>query len=142
MKLPCKFLEKGKCTIYNYRPLFCRVFPEDLILNPLYEEEKQMYIDMGYKCVIKGFKVDEDHKNVIEKLVGVMDKEIEATGEYFNLFDYDSKFSEEDIAQFKDITKKAKTFDDIFAVKKKRTEIARGRVKAVGEKTILESIKK
>ncbi|MFQ5887162.1 MAG: YkgJ family cysteine cluster protein [Candidatus Hydrothermarchaeales archaeon] len=142
LKLPCKFLENGKCTIYNYRPLFCRVFPEDLILNPLYDEEKQMYIDMGYECVIKGFKVDDDHKKVIEKLVKIMDKEIEATGEYFYLYDYDSKFSEEDITLFKDMTEKAKTQDDMFAVKKIRTETARERIKAVAEKAILKSIKK
>ncbi len=142
MKLPCRFLENGKCTIYNHRPLFCRVFPEDLILNPLYEEEKQMYIDTGYKCVIKGFKVDADHIKVIEKLVEIMDKEIDATGEYFNLFDYDSKFTEEDNALFNDIVEKAKNFDEIFEVKKQRTRIARERIKARGEKDILESIKK
>ncbi len=145
LKLPCNFLENGKCTIYNHRPLFCRVFPEDLILNPLYGEEKQMYIDTGYKCVIKDFKVDADHIKVIEKLVDIMDQEIETGGEYFNLYDYDSKFSEEDNALFMEIAEKAKgekEFKEAFRLKQERTRIARERVKAKGGEEILESVKK
>ena len=125
LKLPCKFLENEKCTIYNDRPLFCRVFPEDMIINPLYEDEKKMYIDTGYKCVQKGFKVNDDHIEVIEKLVRIMEKEIDATGEYLNLYDYDSEFTEEDITMFKNMLEKASTIGDYFAVKVERNKRAR-----------------
>jgi len=144
LKLPCKFLENGKCTIYNHRPLFCRVFPEDLILNPLYGEEKQLYIDTGYKCVEEGFKVSDDHTKVIKKLLDIMEQEIDATGEYFNLYEYDSKFTEEDTALFMEIAEKAKgekEFKEAFKLKQERTRIARERVKAQGGEAILKSVK-
>lgn len=145
LKLPCKFLKNGRCTIYNHRPLFCRVFPEDLILNPLYGEEKQLYIDTGYKCVKDGFKVSENHTKVIKKLLDIMDQEIDATGEYFSLYEYDSKFTEKDNTLFKDLAEKAKgekEFKEAFKLKQERTRIARERVKAKGEKEILKNVTK
>ncbi len=142
LKLPCKFLENGKCTIYHHRPLYCRVFPEDLILNPLYDDEKKMYIDMGYKCVKKGFKVEEDHIKVISKLVETMDKEIDLTGEYLKLYDYDSNFSEEDMVMFRERTATAKSLNEAITVKMIRTQIARERIKAVSEKALVKSLKK
>jgi len=103
-----------------------------------------LYIDTGYKCVEEGFKVSDDHTKVIKKLLDIMDQEIDATGEYFNLYEYDSKFTEEDTALFMEIAEKAKgekEFKEAFKLKQERTRIARERVKSQGGEAILKSVK-
>jgi len=37
----CKYLKDNKCTIYDYRPINCRIYPFD---------EKDMYVDVKGQC--------------------------------------------------------------------------------------------
>ena len=37
----CKYLKDNKCTIYDKRPINCRIYPFD---------KKDMYNSVGYKC--------------------------------------------------------------------------------------------
>lgn len=50
MNLPCRFRKDGKCSIYNARPLNCRMFPV-WILADVPQEKLLETIDDSHKCM-------------------------------------------------------------------------------------------
>ncbi len=52
LKMPCKFRKKGRCSIYNERPLNCRLFPFWVIAG-VKKEEIPEYIGPEHRCVKK-----------------------------------------------------------------------------------------
>lgn len=63
--LYCSFLINGRCTIHNYRPGFCRLFP----LGRLYNEDGSFdYINQIYEC---DYPIKSKIK--VKKWLGIMD---------------------------------------------------------------------
>lgn len=129
LKTPCRFLKDGKCSIYDYRPLYCRLFPEDLIVNPLHDKELEMYKGVGYKCIDIGFKLDERHRKMIEGLSATMEEEMDTTCEYFRFDKYPAQFLDEDRERLESLYEEAKDAKEREEIKIRRTEMAREKVK-------------
>ncbi|MFH1053045.1 MAG: YkgJ family cysteine cluster protein [Candidatus Woesearchaeota archaeon] len=49
LKYPCKFRKDNKCSIYEARPLNCRIFPLFLIAEVPFRRLKE-YLDEDFKC--------------------------------------------------------------------------------------------
>jgi Fe-S-cluster containining protein len=82
LPFPCKFLKEGKCTIYDVRPLHCRLFPERLYINPSPGILDSFY-KKDYLCVDQGFYLDENRKKEVEKLMSQDRRELERTAAFF-----------------------------------------------------------
>jgi uncharacterized protein len=81
--IPCKFWKKS-CTIYQARPLNCRLFPY-WILGNAQKSELQKYFHPDNQC-LKEFEYDEtfrkQYKDYVDKIGNVLLKEADAT-DYF-----------------------------------------------------------
>ncbi len=64
----CIFLKNGKCIIYNFRPLGCRLYPL------IYDESKGLTIDK--LCPFnKEFKASKTDRKVLIKFIRILKKE-------------------------------------------------------------------
>ncbi len=81
---PCPFWKDNKCSVYEARPLNCRLFPFWLFATLTEEEIKEQTLP-EYECVINS-KIDEPHKNIYKeytKKIGAMImREARATDEF------------------------------------------------------------
>jgi Fe-S-cluster containining protein len=82
LPFPCKFLKTGKCSIYEFRPLHCRLFPERLFINPAPDQFEPFY-KSGYTCVDEGFYMGEEREEEIERLMDIDRSELERTANFF-----------------------------------------------------------
>jgi len=84
---PCKFLSNNRCTIYEIRPLHCRLFPERLYISPLRQAIEPFY-HAGYKCIDAGFKLGEERKKHVKELIDRDKEEINETLNFFENFTF------------------------------------------------------
>jgi len=84
---PCKFLSRGKCSVYEARPLHCRLFPERLFISPLRQAIEPFY-RTNYKCVDAGFKLGEERKEYVKELLKQDEEEINETLNFFENFTF------------------------------------------------------
>ena len=95
---PCKFLNKNKCTIYEIRPLHCRLFPERLFIEPNYMEIEPFY-RAGYECIDAGFKLDNERKKKIKELMEIDREEVLETANFFENFTFAYSFESDEHAE-------------------------------------------
>lgn len=95
---PCKFLNSNKCTIYEIRPLHCRLFPERLFAEPNPVEIEPFY-KAGYNCIDTGFKLSNKRKREIKELMEVDREEILETANFFENFTFSYSFESDEYAK-------------------------------------------
>ncbi|GBE56534.1 flagellin N-methylase [archaeon BMS3Bbin16] len=83
LPFPCKFLVKGKCSIYDVRPLHCRLFPERLYIAPEPWSYESFY-SAGYICVDDGLTISPERRSELEELMIEDQRELEKTADFFN----------------------------------------------------------
>ncbi|RJQ39730.1 MAG: hypothetical protein C4550_04900 [Nitrospiraceae bacterium] len=94
---PCRFLEGGRCAVYDVRPIHCHLFPEGLVVN---NSNMDIYRNCGYRCIDKGIKPAMTNKPYIHRLKDIDNRELKATASYFENFNYCVEMKEE---EFKEI---------------------------------------
>jgi Fe-S-cluster containining protein len=82
LPFPCKFLEGGRCKIYEMRPLHCRLFPERLYINPN-PRDFESFSRSGYECIDEGITINEERAEEIRKLMEEDNRELERTANFF-----------------------------------------------------------
>ncbi len=82
LPFPCGFLKKGRCTIYDVRPLHCRLFPERLYVSPA-SEELEPFLSSGYACLDEGFSMSEDRVEEVKELMEQDKNELIRTAKVF-----------------------------------------------------------
>lgn len=83
---PCGFLDGDhKCTIYDFRPIHCRLFPEGLAVD---DDSLDLYRNSGYWCVDKGISIDKSRGDHMMRLKERDLQELEATASYFENYKY------------------------------------------------------
>ena len=93
LPFPCKFLENGKCTIYEVRPLHCRLFPERLYINPSQQTFEPFY-GAGYQCVDEGVYLDDKRNREVREAIDEDQTELRRTADYFKNDKYIYELSE------------------------------------------------
>ncbi|MEW6410047.1 MAG: YkgJ family cysteine cluster protein [Nitrospirota bacterium] len=111
---PCGFLERDKCTIYDFRPIHCRLFPEALILD---SGDLSLYRNCGYRCIDEGILMDKRRETYIHELKEIDRRELKATASYFENFKYCVELRPE---EFKRISSLLSEIDDMEKAEKKR----------------------
>lgn len=96
LKMPCKFLKEGKCTIYSIRPMLCRLFPESLAVED--ELNLEDLKGVGYLCIDKGFTMSEQRKEWIRELIEENNNDFEETLEFFQNTSYCVDLTDEEFA--------------------------------------------
>lgn len=87
LPFPCRFLKDDKCTIYEIRPLHCRLFPERLYIDPS-PEVFEPFHRAGYNCIDEGFLLSEERKEEVKRLMDEDQKELVRTAEFFQNEDF------------------------------------------------------
>lgn len=82
LPFPCGFLKEGKCTIYDIRPLHCRLFPERLYISPATEELEPFFLS-GYACLDAGFSISEERIEEVKDLMEQDKNELIRTAKIF-----------------------------------------------------------
>jgi Fe-S-cluster containining protein len=83
LPFPCKFLEGGRCKIYETRPLHCRLFPERLYINPN-PQDFESFSRAGYECIDEGVSLREERAEEMKNLMDEDHRELERTANFFN----------------------------------------------------------
>ena len=86
LKMPCRFLKEGICSIYPIRPLYCRLFPEGMAVED--EGSMEDVKGLGYTCVDKGISVSGPRTEFIQELLGMAEEELDETVEFFQNQNY------------------------------------------------------
>lgn len=113
--IPCTYRKQAKshklCSIYQARPLNCRLFPYWILAEAPPKEIKQL-ICPGHECM-KHFEIDEDFKDdrkiyheYKEKIVKILFEESKISDPFFKKLGLKKKFK----------TTRSKTKDDDFKV--------------------------
>lgn len=79
--MPCSFRQLGKCSVYDSRPLNCRMFPYWILAN-LPKHEIRRRIDSSYRCIhetVLTKERKERYKNYTDKIGSIILKEAELT---------------------------------------------------------------
>ncbi len=95
LRFPCGFLDGGRCKIYGTRPMHCRLFPENIAVEPGLEYAGA-FKGRGYKCVDEGFEVAPERRKSIENLMEANNRELEETESVFQNLDYCVDITEEE----------------------------------------------
>ncbi len=95
LRFTCGFLENERCKIYAIRPMHCRLFPENIAIEPGLEFAG-VFKGRGYGCVDEGFEVEPERRKQIEKLMEADAKELEETELHFKNLDYCVDITEEE----------------------------------------------
>lgn len=96
LKMPCKFLKNGKCSVYSIRPIMCRLFPESIAIDE--ELSLEDFKGMGYMCIDKGFATSEQRKEVIQELIEESEDDFEETLEFFQNTSYCVDLTDDEFA--------------------------------------------
>ena len=91
---PCRFLESGRCCVYDVRPIHCRLFPEGLVAD---NNNMDIYRNCGYRCIDKGMAADKKREPYIYELKRIDRRELEATASYFENFNYCVELKPEEV---------------------------------------------
>lgn len=105
LSFPCKFLEADECSIYDFRPIHCRLFPESLMSVG----KVSFYLNSGYKCVDRGMTVSKKWRFYIDILNKMDMEELEATASYFENFKYCVEVNPEEFERTSSLLKDADT---------------------------------
>lgn len=96
IKLPCKFLKARRCSIYPFRPLICRIFPEDPA------KDYSSIRTMGFKCIDVGFsKAKGKHREEMFSMIRTYNREVQKTVDYFKFKDYPIRISNQELDSIK-----------------------------------------
>ncbi|RMF89699.1 MAG: YkgJ family cysteine cluster protein [Methanobacteriota archaeon] len=87
LPFPCSFLKEGRCSIYEIRPLHCRLFPERLYVNPSPQELEPFY-RAGYVCVDEGFTLKDGREEEIKRLMEEDQRRLVETADFFKNEDF------------------------------------------------------
>lgn len=111
---PCRFLNGDKCTVYDFRPIHCRLFPEALIVE---NADLSLYRSCGYQCINEGIFVNENKEPYIHELKKTDSVELENTESYFENFKYCFKLKPEESER---ISRQLSKVDNTEKAEKKR----------------------
>lgn len=98
LKMPCKFLKDGKCSIYSIRPIMCRLFPESIAIDE--EMSLEDFKGLGYMCIDKDkkFAISEQRKELIQELIEESEDDFEETLEFFQNTNYCVDLTDDEFA--------------------------------------------
>lgn len=82
LRFPCGFLEKNRCTIYPIRPIHCRMFPENLAIDPGLDSI-DVFKNTGYKCIDAGFEVRPERRKELKKMMRLNEELLAETVDFF-----------------------------------------------------------
>jgi len=94
LKMPCKFLKEGKCSIYQIRPILCRLFPESLVVDEGFDVEDLK--GFGYMCIDRGVALSDKRREWIQELIEESDDDFEETIEFFQTTSYCVDLTDDD----------------------------------------------
>ncbi|MFV2040749.1 MAG: YkgJ family cysteine cluster protein [Candidatus Hydrothermarchaeales archaeon] len=101
LPFPCKFLVDGKCSIYDVRPLHCRLFPERLYIAPEPWSYESFY-SAGYVCVDAGLGIQPNRRAELEELMAEDQRELERTAAFFKNENYVYELTPDQLAEVED----------------------------------------
>jgi len=96
LPFPCSFLSEGRCSIYELRPLHCRLFPERLYVKPSPAVFEPFYRS-GYVCVDEGVYLTEERMDEVARLMEEDRRELERTARFFRNEEFIYELSPEEV---------------------------------------------
>ena len=108
LKFPCAFLEGGKCSVYDIRPIHCRLFPEALVADNC---NLDIYHGSGYECMDAGFRLNAHMKGHINWLKDIDGQELRVTASYFGNFNYCVELNEAKVRDINGFLSQAGTIE-------------------------------
>jgi len=96
LKMPCKFLKEGKCSIYSIRPIMCRLFPESLVVDEDFDVED--FRGFGYMCIDRGVTLSDKRRELIQELIEESEDDFDETLEFFQNTSYCVDLTEDEFA--------------------------------------------
>lgn len=140
LRFQCEFLEEGRCTIYDVRPIHCHLFPEALFIDSTHRT-LEAFTDTGYKCIDIGFKIGDKARGKMLRLFEIDEDETKETAEYFDNFRYSYELSNMELNLVSELLKDV---DDLDKNEKRReicTDMISSDLKNKAEEDFIEKIK-
>ncbi len=82
LRFSCGFLKENRCTIYSLRPIHCRMFPENLVIDPGLDAI-DVFKNSGYKCIDADFEVSPERRKEIKKMMRLNEELLRETVDFF-----------------------------------------------------------
>lgn len=72
---PCPFLASDLCSLYPVRPLPCILFPENLVLRGIFEEQAQNEQFRDYLCMCRPLTISPERARVLSTMGKMLERE-------------------------------------------------------------------